>query len=256
MLIGACPMRLILPFALLALGCGAGPTAASVARTRAAAEFGCPEELVWTEVVSGPTIHATACGHEATYTCPPSADGRGHFTRACIREPDGPHGDAAQTPSGGGGVRFGASAEQVKTVCQEAGFQYEGKDPDAQCSGTPVDLGAPGRVRPVFCGGAVCEIDVVLSPPPSGYLDVYRSLRDRLVGRYGKPHSTKKDTDRCHSDATACVVSGDASFGYRWQWPSRHSVTLLTRAIDGSARVVISFVAPERADVVQPGPAL
>lgn len=251
-------MRSVPFVALCALGCARiGPTAESAARIRAAEEFGCPEEQVRTYVVSDPTIHVAACGHEATYTCPSNSVGRLHFDRACIREAETPPEGVARAPTGAGGFRFGASAEQVKAVCKEAGFQYEGKDPEAQCSGTPVDVGAPGRVRAVYCADAVCEIDVVLSPTTqSGYLDLYRSVRDRLVGRYGKPHSTKKDVERCRADPAACVVSGDASFEYGWSWPSRHSVTLLTRAIDGSAHVVISYVAPERVDDVQPGPAL
>jgi hypothetical protein len=81
-------MRSLLPLAGLLWGCGL--SAVSAARARAADEFHCSEEQVQAIVVSDPTIHVTACGHEATYTCPASYHGDSSlvFDRTCIREPD------------------------------------------------------------------------------------------------------------------------------------------------------------------------
>jgi hypothetical protein len=158
-------------------------------------------------------------------------------------------------PSGGGGFRFGATPDQAKAICVQAGFQYDAKGTTATCSGTPVELGQPGHVTLTYCASAVCQIDVVLAPPPPSLLDTYRSLRDRLVEKYGRPKSYKKDIDRCHDEAATCVVAGDAWFTYEWRWASQHSVSLLTKAIDGSACVVVSYGTPEIA-AEKPGPAL
>jgi hypothetical protein len=86
-------------------------------------------------------------------------------------------------------------------------------------------------------------------------LDVYRSVRNRLVEKYGGPSSAKKDVEQCQGDAAACVVAGQASFAYDWQWPTKQSVSLVTKAIDGRACVVISYETPEHAGERQ-GPAL
>jgi hypothetical protein len=78
------------------VACGGGPSAQQEARIRAANEFHCPMSDVSTRVVSGPTVRVSACGHEATYTCPPEYYGRGSsWTRSCIREAS----DGALTPS-------------------------------------------------------------------------------------------------------------------------------------------------------------
>jgi hypothetical protein len=66
---------------------GVGPKAESVARTRAADEFHCPDAQITSRVVSDPTIRLNACGHDVTYTCPASYyDKYGDYSRACIRE--------------------------------------------------------------------------------------------------------------------------------------------------------------------------
>jgi hypothetical protein len=162
----------------------------------------------------------------------------------------------ASIPRGGAGFRFGAKAEQARDVCTHAGFRYESRDHEASCSGTPVDLGLPGHVELVYCSDSVCQIDVVLVPPPAAFLEEYRSLRNKLEDKYGRPHAQNKDVDRCHADAPSCVVAGDASFTYEWTWGTHHGLKLLTRAVDGKASIVVSYMTPERAEAQKPGPAL
>src|SRR5689334_10311312 len=80
----------LLSLGLLATACGIGPTAESVARTRAANEFHCPPQQIQTRVISEPTIRVSACGNDVTYTCPPEYYGRyANYTRSCIREDRG-----------------------------------------------------------------------------------------------------------------------------------------------------------------------
>jgi hypothetical protein len=164
-------------------------------------------------------------------------------------------GEDNKPPSGGGGFRFDASPDQAAAICKEAGAKYDGKESGGTCSSTPVDLGSPGRVDLTYCSGRVCEVDVVLTPPPTELLDRFRSLRDRLREKYGSPSSMKKDVDRCRDDAAQCVVAGDAWFALDWSWPSHHSVSLRTKAIAGKACIELSFASPAR-DAEKPGPAL
>lgn len=151
-----------------------------------------------------------------------------------------------EKPTGIAGFRLGATPEQTRVICTEPGLQYDAADDKATCSGTPVKLAAPGRVMISFCANKVCQIDVLLDAPSAGYLDVYRSVRDKLRDKYGNPQVSKKDVERCKTEAADCVVAGDAKFDIEWKWPFRHKVALLTKAVAGKACVLISYVSPDR----------
>jgi hypothetical protein len=185
---------------------------------------------------SGSTTTSTATVSGMAYRCARVAEG-------------------SKPPSGGGGFRFGASPDQIATICKEAGANYDGKETGGTCSNTAVDLGSPGHVDLTYCSGRVCQIDVVLAPSATDLLDRFRSLRDRLRDKYGTPSSMKKDVDRCHDEAAECVVAGDAWFALEWSWPSHHSVSLRTKAIAGKACIEMTYSSPERA-AEKPGPAL
>jgi hypothetical protein len=72
-----------LPIAIIAscFAAACAPSAESVARSRAANEFQCPESSVTTRELSHGTEVVNACGHQAVYTCP-----RDRHDRVCIRE--------------------------------------------------------------------------------------------------------------------------------------------------------------------------
>ncbi len=73
--------NLTLALGACALLAACADSAQSVARARAANDFGCPEaSIVVHEAVSG-TVDTAGCGRRATYTCPQS-----DAHRVCIHE--------------------------------------------------------------------------------------------------------------------------------------------------------------------------
>ena len=89
-------MRPLIAFSLLASSfvVACAPTAESVARGRAANEFGCPESQIVTSELSPGTEVVDACGHHAVYTCP-----RDRTHRVCIREASSAEAPSSQPPA-------------------------------------------------------------------------------------------------------------------------------------------------------------
>jgi hypothetical protein len=189
---------------------------------------------------------AAAKGANYVRRDPPTAGASFAVTGDAYRCDEGRGPDTREKPTGIAGFRLGASLEQARELCTQSGLRFESRDADATCTGTPVDLGVPGRVTLWFCSSRVCQIDVVLDAPPADYLETYRSLRNKLRDKYGSPQISKKDVDRCQTDPAECVVAGSASFDIEWRWSSKHSVALLTKALDGKARILVTYVTPER----------
>jgi hypothetical protein len=162
-------------------------------------------------------------------------------------------------PEGVAGFRFTHTVEQAKKICEDAGYQFTLTDSEAKCSGSPVNLEAPGEVFITYCETKTCKLKVKLLPSAQGYAVFLSNLRKQLTTRYDKPAVSKAALEQCPKyaqDLAQCVLQKTASAHYEWTWPSKHVVTLETEPANDQAAVVLTYSTPEYAMTHTTGPSL
>jgi len=90
------PLVFVFGSSLLSFFWACAPSAESVARSRAASEFNCPEKKVTMTELSPGTEVVEACGNRVVYSCVRS----GRSGRVCIREEHGASSPAPVQVSG------------------------------------------------------------------------------------------------------------------------------------------------------------
>jgi hypothetical protein len=229
-------------------------------RSRAANDLQCDRQAVQVDDEGNGRYVAHGCGESATYF----VTGR----RSDIIGPiESPKAQAVvlparpplrESPSAAGGFPFGASEEETRRACLQAGHVYTTDATGLRtCDGTAADVGAPARATFTYCQGKLCrvslDVGLATADDPSRALVKWRNA---LTEKYGSPSDSHEDIPGpCRHDVTPCLLDGSGSISFDWQWASQERITLSTEVGD-SARpwLNISYVAaPAGAKVVAPG---
>jgi hypothetical protein len=248
--------------ALVALAMAAGGcTMEDRVRLRAATDLGCDAAAVHVEDRGGGRYVASGCSESATYYGVQSRYG------AVIGPVETPKAEIVvappppqllESPSAAGGFAFGASEDDTRRACLQAGHVYTRDAAGfAMCDGVAADVGAPARATFTYCAGKLCRVSLDVGIAPTE--DPSRALvrwKTALVDKYGNPSGSHEDIPgRCSHNVTPCLLDNSGSISLYWQWASQESITLSTE-VDDRARPLlnISYVAaPAMAKVVAPG---
>jgi hypothetical protein len=152
------------------------------------------------------------------------------------------------SPSAAGGFSFGASEEDTRRACLQAGHVYA-KDAAglATCDGTAADVGGPARATFAYCGGRLCRVSLDVGLAPAD--DPSRALvrwKDALADKYGSPSDSRENIpSQCRHDVTPCLRDKSGSISFDWEWASQERITLSTEVDDTAGPLLnISYVAP------------
>jgi hypothetical protein len=253
---------------VIASGC---TTSEDRVRARAASDFACDESLININPVEGTTTYrAEGCGQHATYTC----DYRGGIcthdegpadviAQARAAKPndeasraegnatatDGGAKPLGEAPEGGAGFAFAATEDAIRAACEAAGHTYTTGSPGSGvCDGAAVDVGAPARVRVVYCASKACAIAVGLAVEHDENLtSAIVRWRRALVEKYGQASRIESDVpDECEHDLAACLADHRAKLQVVWDWPSHKRITLAPMvSASGKGGIVINYAWPE-----------
>jgi hypothetical protein len=255
------PFRLIfLTPALGALAIAASGCTTEILRSRAASDLQCDRQAVQVDEEGYGRYVAHGCGDSATYFV---TDRHG----TVIGPIESPKAEAEvapappplrESPSAAGGFSFGASEDDTRRACLQAGHVYA-KDAAglATCDGTAADVGGPARASFGYCEGRLCRVslDVGLAPAE----DPSRALvrwRNALAEKYGSPSDSHEDIpSQCRHDVTPCLLDKSGSISFDWEWASQQRITLSTEVDDGARPLLnISYAAaPSNTKVTAPG---
>lgn len=248
--------------ALLLAAAGCESAAITSVRTHAANDFQCNESELRVEQLEGRTYRAQGCGQSDQYTCFDEPASRGYAT-VCNRNigPTRWRSDAPRAapllepPSGAGGFAFGATEDETRGVCQQAGHVYAPGDP-ASCDGVVAAVGAPARAALRYCAGKLCSVSLQVELPQNE--DVAHGLarwRDTLASKYGGPSASQTDIpDQCLADVTPCLLDRTGTIRFDWHWRSHQSIALLPRVHDAQRRSVeLDYAAGETTPGPTPG---
>jgi hypothetical protein len=244
-------MRPLIPSLVLLAGLPAlvGCARESI-RSRAASDFGCGSRHVTVEPVGDSEYRATGCGQSATYfyvdkyhpVVGPLARSDDDTARTAPQAPPA-SAPLLEPPLGAGGFFFGASEQDARRACEDAGHTYAPQSEDrAACDGVAADVGAPARARLTYCGGKVCAVSLII--PVAEDEDVSRALvrwKEALVKHYGGPTASHSDVpDSCLNDVTPCLLDRTGTIRFDWRWGSRQGITLAPR-VDAARRASVSI---------------
>jgi hypothetical protein len=232
--------------ALAATGC-----TKEVLRSRAANDLQCDSQAVQVDDEGYGRYRAHGCGDSATYYVTGRYGailGPGDITteKAPVTETFDPP-TLRESPSAAGGFAFGASEDDTRRACLQAGHVYTADAAGlATCDGTAADVGGPARASFTYCAGKLCgvSLDVGIAPAedPSRALVRWKTA---LADKYGNPSDSHENIPtQCRHDVTPCLRDKSGSISFDWQWGSQERITLSTE-VDESARpgLNIAYVA-------------
>jgi len=227
---------LVRVLALAALFAAVGCAPEDSIRMRAANDFHCPGG-VKIQRVGDFSFHASGCGQAGTYfyqygrSAQPYVMGPVPDPAPASAQPPAPPKPPPllAPPAGAGGFALGATQDDVRRVCEQAGHAYQPKDEGhASCDGLAVDIGVPAHAALAFCDGRLCTVDIDIPLAPGD--DLARGLdrwRAELVTKYGGPSAARSDIPlACASDASPCLLHGTAVVRFDWRWPSGQRIAL------------------------------
>jgi hypothetical protein len=240
--------------------------AESQVRSLAAGDLDCPSSDIQIEQLGGSAYLAKGCGMVEQYDC--KNRHYGYHDLVCERETQsyGPTVGAAPTAppptllgaaTGGGGFVFGATEDDARRTCEQAGHTYAHEaDGSGTCDGVAADVGAPARATFGFCDGKVCGVtlQIDLAPGESPARALVR-WKEALVQRYGGPSATRTNMpSQCESDVTPCLVDRTGTIRFYWQWPSRERIALWPEIDDAQrATMSIAYIGPRKPSAKTPG---
>jgi hypothetical protein len=163
-----------------------------------------------------------------------------------------------ESPSAAAGFSFGATEEDTRRACVEAGYAYASTAAGrATCDGVAADVGGPARAAFAYCAGKLCSVSLDVGVAASD--DLSRALvrwKTALADKYGDPTAAHEDIPgQCLRNVTPCLLDQSGSISFDWQWPSQERITLSTD-VDRSAKPLlkIAYVAsPAKAKAPAPG---
>jgi hypothetical protein len=250
----------------LSLPATVGCVAESQVRSLAADDLGCPSSHIQIEQLGGSTYLAKGCGMVEQYDC--STHHEPYRRLVCEREtasygatieasPPAPSPALLGAPNGGGGFLFGATEDDARRTCEQAGHTYAREaDGSGTCDGVAADVGAPAHATVGFCDGKVCGVtlQVDLAPGESPARALVR-WKGALVERYGGPSTTRTNIpSQCEADVTPCLVDRTGTIRFYWQWPSRERIALWPQIDDAQrASVSIAYIGPRKPSGKTPG---
>jgi hypothetical protein len=235
--------------------------ASGTVRARAASDFGCSDSEIEVERVPGSSYRATGCGQTNLYTCEPGRGGdpvcvsdnanpRSTREEPRASAPPGPPASPLRDPSSGaGGFVFGASEDDARRTCEQAGHAYSADAAGhGSCAGLAAEVGGPARAGLTYCAGKLCAVSLKVARAPQE--DVARTLarwKAAVSEKYGDATASHSNVpDECRDDLTFCLIHRSASVRFDWQWRSGQRITLSPQVDDSqTAWVNISYMAPE-----------
>jgi hypothetical protein len=254
-------MNRFLALALLttpALGCAAQNEVLSLA----AGDLSCPSSHLHVDRLGSSTYLVTGCGQSEQYVCEKKLEPYEHV--ACERDSAGSapliavEAPAApppllSAPTGGGGFAFGATEDETRRACEQAGHAYaHAADGSGTCDGEAADIGARAHATIGFCDGKVCGVTLQIDLAPGE--NAARALvrwKAALVEKYGGPSGTRSDIpSQCEADVTTCLADKSGAIRFYWQWPSRVRIALWPQVDDaqhGSVRIAYLGPRPPKA---------
>jgi hypothetical protein len=186
----------------------------------------------------GLTLSAIACG--------PSPQGR-----PAEDEASAANGQSPGPPTGALGFDFGAAPTDVKRACKGAGKTWTSYNNESgTCSGRVAEFGFDATVRVDFCNKRSCVI-ALEHRPNAKWLATFNDVRAKLAKRHGTPAlmPTKGIPEKCRTEEqyAQCLESEELQLKFRWEWPTRHQITLTIGKPEGEAgpsAIRIKYVTP------------
>ncbi|HEY3822703.1 MAG TPA: hypothetical protein VGL81_36310 [Polyangiaceae bacterium] len=237
-----------------ALACAAGCVVPErEVRVRAASDFGCGDSQIQVEQLGASTYLATGCGQSDQYTCETRwkdlvcardvAASTAWQTDSLQPRPPAP---LLDPPPGAGGFAFGASEDDARRACEQAGHAYApGENGHASCNGLAAEIGAPASATLDYRDGKVSAVWLQIALVPNE--NIARALtrwKAALVGQYGGPSASLVTVpSTCVDDVTPCLLDRSGSIRFDWRW--RERLISVAPQVDGSTRpsVIIEYVA-------------
>jgi hypothetical protein len=144
----------------------------------------------------------------------------------------GPLNATGQPPATAAGFTLGADVPAAEARCTGAGHAWEKlTDRQFSCSGAPVDVGAPAKVKLTTCSGLVCKVTVNVSADGAGWstlMDRFNAISTSLEGSHGNQYEREtRPLKDCTAAASECFATGRVRRTVTWRWSNRQSASLL-----------------------------